>query len=165
MVTEESFPVTASDSQTALPTGFLEMINLTVPYSGGSQQVTPVSRTQMNRLYPTSVGNTPTNYSIVGMNIEIKPPPAVDTDFNITYYKRFDALSADSDTNLLLTNEPNIYIYAVMIEATPFIQGDERMPLWNEMYTIERDRLNDEARDREFAGGPLQQIPLQTETP
>jgi predicted transcriptional regulator len=40
------------------------------------------------------------------------------------------ALSNDASTNWLLTGHSDLYVYATLVESAPFLQDDERVPLW-----------------------------------
>ena len=46
------------------------------------------------------------------------------------YYKTFDALSDSNTTSTMLTNNPDIYLYGVLLEAEPFLMNDQRVQLW-----------------------------------
>ena len=48
-----------------------------------------------------------------------------DTTYNIKlyYYKQFDPLQSDSDTNDILTNHPDIYLFGSLYFANTFIRG------------------------------------------
>ena len=67
--------------------------------------------------------------------------PDGDYDIKFTYYARFTALSADADTNWLLTKHPDIYLFASLAEAAPFMLNDERAPLWEAKYEATKSAL------------------------
>ena len=50
----------------------------------------------------------------------------------LSYVKRYAALSADADTNWLLTNHPMAYVYAALVAASAYTQDDPT--LWSVMY-------------------------------
>lgn len=106
----------------ALPTGFLQVRALTVTSSGVTW---PVAYREPNLIY--SKDGIARFYSIVGDNIYFLPDGSGET-YSLTYYKKFDAV-ADS-VNWLLTNAPDAYLYASLLEATPYIQNDSRIPVW-----------------------------------
>lgn len=49
------------------------------------------------------------------------------------YYSKIPALSDDAPTNWLLTKKPNIYLYATLMEAAPFMQDDNRIAVWERL--------------------------------
>ena len=69
------------------------------------------------------------------------------------YYKRFDALAGDSDTNWLLTNHPDIYLWGALRHAEPFIKNDSRVMLWDKAYQQARARIRGSERRERFSGG------------
>jgi hypothetical protein len=42
----------------------------------------------------------------------------------------FDEPVTDSDTNWLLTQHPDLYLYAALVESAPYLKDDERIALW-----------------------------------
>lgn len=51
----------------------------------------------------------------------------------LDYYEVF-TLSGDSDTNWLLTNAPQVYLYAALLESAPFLVDDPRIHVWFGLY-------------------------------
>lgn len=106
----------------SLPTGYVEMRSMSVT-SGSTYYpipyITPSSITEAT--------GAPSGYSIVWDNIIFNPYES-SYSYKMTYYKKFDALS--SGVNWLITNAPDVYLYATLLEATPYIQDDNRLPIW-----------------------------------
>jgi hypothetical protein len=46
------------------------------------------------------------------------------------FYKKITALSGTNQTEQMLTDNPDIYLYGALLEAEPFIMNDERVVLW-----------------------------------
>ena len=84
-----------------------------------------------DRLWGGSTGGIPKFYTILADEISLGPVPGSVITMEMLFYKRFDSLSVAAPTNWLLTNAPDIYLYASMLEAEPFIMNDERVPLWS----------------------------------
>lgn len=55
------------------------------------------------------------------------------TDYVLDYYQSF-TLTNDTDTDWILTNAPNVYVYASLLEAAPFIGDDPRIAIWLNLY-------------------------------
>lgn len=55
------------------------------------------------------------------------------TSYTLDYYEQF-VLSGDSDTNWILTNTPNVYLYASMLESALFIGDDAAIAKWFGLY-------------------------------
>ena len=112
-----------------LPASYIQMRNFqlnTSPITTLSY-VTPEI---YDRLWGGSTGGIPKFYTIVADEISLGPIPGSVLTMEMLFYRRFDNLSASTTTNWLLTYAPDIYLYASMLEAEPFIMNDERVPLW-----------------------------------
>jgi len=112
-----------------LPASYIQMRNFqlnTSPITTLSY-VTPEI---YDRLWGGSTGGIPKFYTIVADEISLGPIPGSVMTMEMLFYRRFDNLSASTTTNWLLTYAPDIYLYASMLEAEPFIMNDERVPLW-----------------------------------
>jgi hypothetical protein len=122
-------------STVALPTGFVEMIALTVN-NGGT--VYPLTYTTPASLTGTS--GTSYRYSIIGDNIYFMDSGSGET-YTLTYYKKFDALSAG--VNWLITNAPEIYLYASCLEACEFTRDVARIEEFNALLDTAIKRIMD----------------------
>lgn len=109
----------------ALPAGFVEMIALTVTVGGTTYPVTYIPPTQIN-----SDSSTTYRYSLVGDNIYFVPIGSGES-YTLTYYKKFDPLS--SGANWLITNAPDVYLYASLLEAAPYMKDTNSIPIWGAM--------------------------------
>jgi len=112
-----------------LPASYIQMRNFqlnTSPLTTLSY-VTPEI---YDRVWGGSTGGIPKFYTIVADEISLGPIPGSVLTMEMLFYRRFDNLSASTTTNWLLTYAPDIYLYASMLEAEPFIMNDERVPLW-----------------------------------
>jgi hypothetical protein len=98
----------------------------------------------------------PSKYTVEGENL-VFGPLVPDSTYagKLLYYKKFTALSADADTNWLIANAPQIYVYGALLEAAPFIRNDSRLPMWHGLYKSIANGLN-RANDRDrYSGAPL----------
>lgn len=119
---------TATDTVSAtvaLPTGFVEMKSLTVSAGGENYPLTYVTPELI-----TSETGQPSSYSIVGDNIVFQNS-STGYAYTLVYYKPFDSLSAG--VNWLITNAPDVYLYATLLEAAPYMKNDKRIETWNFM--------------------------------
>jgi hypothetical protein len=73
------------------------------------------------------------------------------------YYYRLSALS--SAVNSLFTDHPDLYLFAALAEAEPFIGRDARIALWEAKYERIKNAVMREDRAEAFSGGPLQITP------
>lgn len=139
---------TASGGLIALPTGYRQARSLHIA-SGGSYRRIDYVTPEQAALYPDS-GST-TAFTVVGSNIELLPPS--DVDYKLVYYKALDALSGTQ--NWLIQNAPDLYLYATLLEATPFIKGDQRIPVWQGLLEQAIQDLEAEDRSGSLGGNTL----------
>lgn len=149
-----------------IPTATKKLKDVQVEISGGRQSVLPLSAAQMNTIHSTVAAGSPTrSYCLRGRTMEFQPTIPDGTVLEMLTVDRLDGFTDDTDTNDILTNNPNIYVYAAMIEASIFLQGDERLKMFTAAYDAEVETLNEEAEDYELSGGPIQIIKLGVSTP
>ena len=88
----------------------------------------------MNRLWAGSAKGKPLAYTIIGEQYQLGPSPDGVYTVEITYYKKFDPLSDDEPTNTMLTNNPDVYLYGSLLEASPYLQDMADIPMWMTAY-------------------------------
>ena len=74
----------------------------------------------------------------------VAPTPDEDYPIEILYYQLPALLTEEAQTNWLTENAPEILLYATLLEATPFLKNDERIPVWQNMYDRAAAMLNGE---------------------
>ena len=119
----------AGTREYSLPTGFVQMreFHLTTDPLTPLSYITPE---MMSRIWAGSSQGKPEVFTIIADNVRLGPNPDAVYTTSMLYYKKITALSASATTNDMLTNNPDIYLYGTLLEATPFIMQDERVGLW-----------------------------------
>ena len=112
----------------AIPAGFLEVRRVVL----GTREQEYVTPTEFYEVKNAVSGH----YTVLGTNFEFQSSSA---DYSIDYYKEFDALSASGDTNWLLTNHPDVYLFGTLAEAALYTQDDPAM--WMSKYRFAVDRV------------------------
>lgn len=74
----------------------------------------------------------------------IAPTPDAEYPMEILYYQLPQLLDEEAQTNWLTENAPEILLYGTLLEATPFLKNDERIPVWQNMYDRAAAMLNGE---------------------
>ena len=74
----------------------------------------------------------------------IAPTPNAASTLEILYYEQPALLGEDFQSNWLTEYAPDVLLYAALLEATPFLKSDERVPMWREMYDRAAQALNGE---------------------
>lgn len=148
LVREKAVPI---GQYIALPDGFREPKNLQF----NTNPVTPldhVSPHRMDELRPDQpASGTPLYYTVLGSEIELLPAPESTntTPMEMTYYQDIPSLSATNTTNWLLTRHPDAYLYASLVEASPYLVDDERVAIWQSMLNGVYEQIRIEDQDSE----------------
>lgn len=117
----------------------------------GSKPLVVVALNEFKNEMVDNTGSIPRVYCISGMNLLIWPLPASDSIIDIDYYVKVPALADDQDDNVFSNKHPDVFLYAALLEATPFIIEDERIPTWSTFYNNIKDSINTTA-DRATKG-------------
>jgi hypothetical protein len=139
----------------ALPADWLETIRITMD-ANPIRVLTQISMDDLTR-YRTAIDNTtdaPVYFAHNGTDIELFPTPSTSFTGEITYYAKITALSADADTNWLLTNNPDVYLYGSLVHTAPYLKDDARIALWAGLLAQAMDEIEDETAAARF-GSPL----------
>lgn len=78
------------------------------------------------------------------------PTPDDTYPFEVVYYEQPPLLDETTQTNWLTDHAPRLLLYAVLLEATPFLKNDARIPTWQAMYDREAAMLNGEDLSKIF---------------
>lgn len=149
---EKSFSgVTVTGNLATLPTDF-EAISLV---HFGDQALEPRAEEWMRQyLLPSRTG--PCRYfAAAGNALQFGPAVTDGTVLQGRYFHRFDDLTAATfSANTLLAREPDLWIYAALVEAAPFFAGaGDQSQMFAAKYQGIRDALNsDSARVATNAG-------------
>jgi hypothetical protein len=94
--------------------------------------VTPEQMLEDSQIYST--GGQPMFYTMVGGQFQVLPSPDGTYTGELTYYGKIPALSDAAPTNWLLTEAPDIYLYATLVQSAPYLKEDERVSVWAGFY-------------------------------
>lgn len=78
----------------------------------------------------------------------IVPTPNAAQTLEILYYEQPALLGEDLQTNWLTDFAPDMLLYASLLEATPFLKKDERIPTWQALYDRAAQSVNNEDMKR-----------------
>ena len=112
----------------------------------------------MDQVKGTSRTGLPSSYTILGDTFRFSPKPDASYTGYINYYKTFDTLSDTNTTNFILTNHPAIYLYGSLFHAANFLGGinPQQVQTWQSMFATALERLEQNDREDQFSGSPLQ---------
>ena len=159
--------VTAGTTTVTLPSDCVELMSVRLAYKSSFRLLQQHSLFNNSQIFESYSGSTsaPYYYARYGNTLELSPIPESNTTIDIIYKKKLSGLSDDTDTDAILTNYPNVYIYATMLEATPFLVDDERIDVWGNLYKEEINSINEKSADFEWSGAPLMMKNLGVDTP
>lgn len=149
---ESALNVTITNNVAAVPADYL---GLKIAYISG-QVSPPLKRISLNQLYeryPRS-GSSGTCAYVArnGANLEFGPIAGSGT-LKGTYYAKPVVLRTDSDgANWLTANAPDLCLYGSLLAAEPFIKNDERIPLWQAMYSSALESYRNQFKEEDFSG-------------
>lgn len=74
----------------------------------------------------------------------LAPTPSTTATMEVLYYEQPQLLDENNQGNWLTDYAPNVLLYAALLEATPFLKNDERIPVWQAAYDRAAQALNGE---------------------
>jgi len=86
-------------------------------------------------------------------NFKMWPAPDTIYAYSLVIYAKY-ALDTtdDDDSNNVLVEAPDLYLYGVLLAAAPWLGDDERLPVWKTIYDTAMETLNEETADEEYSG-------------
>ncbi|SOY79931.1 conserved hypothetical protein [Cupriavidus taiwanensis] len=150
---EASLSQTISAQTVALPADWLEFIGK--PTLGGKPQDF-ITRDQ----YKTLDGLAPVfeqgYFSIFGSNLKLGADVSAGVTLAFDYYAKIPSLSASAQTNWLIVDAPDVYLYGALLEAEPYLKNDPRLVTWQGLLTAGIDALQTASDKAKTSGGTLE---------
>ena len=141
MVVRAQAPIDSRFS--AVPSDFIEAKDLVIVGTNPVQPLEFITQQEMaqdrNATYTTAA--KPQYFTVVGGQFEFMPTPDAEYSLEMSYFGKIDALAADSDTNWLLTDYPDLYLYTSLMHSAPYLKDDERTSVWAQLATKAREEL------------------------
>lgn len=94
--------------------------------------VTPEQMIEDQQVYSSS--GQPLFFTMIGQQFEVLPTPDSSYSAELLYYAKIPSLSDAAPTNWLLTESPDIYLYAALVQSAPYLKEDERVQVWASLY-------------------------------
>ena len=135
----------------ALPTRYKVMRSVTVD----DRPLRQITLQNKQSRYQDTSGEV-NYYSISDNRLNLHPSPDDEIELRMTYFETVQDFSSDTESHPLLLNNPNIFIYAAMREAAPFLHGDERQPMWAELLAQEIIGENNYSEESRWSGSSLE---------
>jgi hypothetical protein len=87
--------------------------------------------------------------------LRVCPAPDATYTANIIYAPQYPAFTLDADTNDILDDHPDLYLYGALAESAPFLKDDERAALWEQKYKSGLAALKALLEKRRYPGTPI----------
>lgn len=107
----------------------------------------------------SAVSGRPVAASVIGGNLVVAPAPDRAYTAEIVAYLGLVPLSGTNATNVVLTEAPDLYLYGALKHSAPFLQHDERVELWANLFQTALDQLHSR-REREEHGANMRPMRL-----
>lgn len=152
---ETAFSASISAGMLSLPSSYLA---LKTAYVDSAPNVSLERRpAEWIRLtYPQNSGSgIPQFIARYGQNFIFGPYPDSGYTINGIYYKQPSAISG-SALNAVFSTNPDLYLYACLVESEGILQRDPRMPIWEAKYARILADVNGMDKAEEASGSSLQ---------
>ena len=132
----------------AHPTRYIEARRLTV---GGYVYTYKLAKDYTEAVRQSSTDHI---FTSIGQSLYILNGAAGDA-YTLTYSASFAALSGASDTNWLLTNCPDVYLFGALRYGAIFMSDDAAMTRYLAMYLSAAKRVTGQEHASAYSGSPL----------
>jgi len=146
----------AGDEYSQVPADWMETIRFHVT-DNGTSPLNLISRAAMSdkRASNEDATGTPTHYTHADGQFQLYPTPSADTNTELLYYAKTEALSASNSSNWLLLEAPDVYLYGALVHSAPYLGEDERVTVWAQMYAAAIQQLNRTSEVAKYSGSGL----------
>ena len=144
------------DQYMQIPADWVETIRMHVVGNGTSPiNLASIATIADKRARKEDEAGVPTLYAHVRGEFELYPTPVEDTDIELVYYKKLDALGDAQASNWLLSEAPDVYLYGSLLHSAPYLADDARLAVWAQMYSAAVQNLIDSGEKAQFSGSGL----------
>lgn len=152
--------LTLDADEVELPTDVLQVGHLYLTGDGGvvTVKVTTPDRVQMYR--DQYVSGMPRVCAIIAVDdtrqtLLLGPIPDMEYEAELIYEPYMVPLVAPGDSNWLLINHPDVYLYGTLMHSAPWLKDDERLATWGQAYSKAFEQLKIAKARSEYGNSPL----------
>lgn len=135
-----------------LPNDWLELKFVSLTTGAMLETVSPSNMADMRARSDTP--GTPKYVRMTADQLEFYPTPSAATDISMLYYARVPSLTDAAPTNWVLSDAPDILLYASLMHSAPYLAEDARVQIWGSLYQSGVENLNIE-NQRGRVTGPM----------
>jgi hypothetical protein len=78
----------------------------------------------------------------------VGPTPSAAYSAEVLYYERVQPLDSTNQTNWFTINAPQALLFGALLQSASFLKNDERIPVWQQLYTAIVSALKTEDTQR-----------------
>lgn len=143
--------LTASGGSFTLPSDLISIVRVSYLYSGKDVELESLPSTaNLNAREGIAFG-----YVVEGSVAKLVGGSG-NEDITLSYYAKIPAIS--TSPNWLITNYPDIYLYATLLESAPYIGNDPKIAVWQAGYESAIESLNRTDSESRFGSSPRMRI-------
>jgi hypothetical protein len=151
-------PNSAQPQYLSLPSGFQTMrrVRLLNGASPDQPKLKFLTGQQMDDKRETVPGpGDPIWFTLFGEDMELLPTPNAASQIEMIYRVNIPPLGPAQQTNWLLQQACDAYLYGALMEVAPYLHDDDRIPVWSAGVQKAIDDLNELSNQALYNAGPL----------
>jgi hypothetical protein len=137
LIASTTLTISPSANTGVLPADFVELINVQISPTGAELHYVP-----LDTIDRATAGTVPWVYTLRGSSIIVGPAWSAGGTLAITYIQKLADITDANQTNWLITNAPDLLLYASLLEASPYLMDDQRIEVWEKLYTSAVKSIN-----------------------
>ncbi len=156
--------ITIASARTTLPDDVAEVrsLYLTTGIKKLDQPMRSCTLAMIAESQARAGGHTgrPVDFNLRGNVLTVSPAPDQTYTAAIYYFRQLTPL-AESETNSVLTEAPDAYLYGALLQAAPYLEDDIRITMWQTKFSNAIEQLNAVAQAEEYgASGKTPRLPM-----
>lgn len=137
--------VPVASASVSLPTDCAELRSISFVSSSLYRDL-PIRIGTPEQLAETRARSAPTGRpiaaAVIAGQLVFAPAPDAVYTADLTYFQQLTPLSVGAPTNTLLTEAPDAYLFGALLQSAPYLEHDERIPVWQSKFDAAIDELN-----------------------
>jgi hypothetical protein len=135
----------------------------TIRYAGSSAYpyaiaITSPSNVAIKRGMRGELPGIPETVAVVQRKLIVAPVLSEATPVVLKFYQTVPPLVNDTDTNWLLEDSPDVYVYGMLLNFAQYLVEDERIPMWEGSFMTAMKEMERARERREYGGVPLETL-------
>lgn len=129
--------IVANSIATSLPADFVSAYQVMLTSSGKHLQYVSPEDTRLLFEQQATSDAADKYYTIIANKLRVLPAPSASSTLSVDlyYYARLAAINTTNTTNWVLTRCPDLYLYGALTHTAPYLKNDERIALWDGLYS------------------------------